>query len=79
MAAAALGPLKVAEVGEVAESGVPWWAAPATLIAGLVPFTLLGGWGEYGDHSIVPWIVGFAGQFGAVAFVIALLRRRAHG
>jgi len=35
------------------------WTIRLTLfLAGIVPFTLLGGWGEYGDHSILPWSVG---------------------
>jgi hypothetical protein len=31
-------------------------------LAGVVPFTLLGGWGEAGDHSVLPWTAGFLCQ-----------------
>ncbi len=27
-------------------------------LAGVLSFTLLGGWSEYGDHSVLPWAVG---------------------
>ena len=40
-------------------------------LAGVVPFTLLGGWGEYGDHHVLPWSVGFLCQAGVVLAVIA--------
>ena len=36
------------------------WIITIIFAAGVVPFTLLGGWGEYGDYSIWPWSVGFA-------------------
>ena len=43
------------------------WTIRLTLfLAGIVPFTLLGGWGEYSDHSILPWSVGFLCQAGVV-------------
>jgi len=46
-----------------------------TLLAvGLIPFTLLGGWGEYGDHHILPWSVGFLTQAGFVLGYIAQRR-----
>ena len=38
------------------------WIITIIFAAGVVPFTLLGGWGEYGDYSIWPWSVGFATQ-----------------
>ena len=44
------------------------------LAAGLIPFNLLGGWGEYGDHSILPWSVGFLCQAGVVLGFIAQRR-----
>jgi hypothetical protein len=43
-------------------------------LAGVVPFTLLGGWGEYGDHHVLPWSVGFLTQAGVVLGVIAQRR-----
>ena len=42
--------------------------------AGLIPFTLLGGWGEYGDHHALPWAVGFLCQAGVVLGFIAQRR-----
>jgi hypothetical protein len=51
------------------------WTIRLTLfLAGIVPFTLLGGWGEYGDHSILPWSVGFLTQAGVVLGFIAQRR-----
>jgi len=44
------------------------------LAAGLIPFTLLGGWGEYGDHHVLPWAVGFLCQAGVVLGMIAQRR-----
>ena len=35
-------------------------------LAGVVPFTLLGGWGPAGDHSLLPWTVGLMTQAGVV-------------
>jgi hypothetical protein len=43
-------------------------------LAGVAPFTLLGGLGAYGDHSIVPWLVGFLTQAGVVLGFIAQRR-----
>jgi hypothetical protein len=51
------------------------WTLRITLfLAGIAPFTLLGGWGEYGDHSILPWAVGFLTQAGVVLGFIAQRR-----
>jgi hypothetical protein len=47
----------------------------ATLtIVGLIPFTLLGGWGPAGDTSFWPWIAGFGAQAAAVAAASLRLR-----
>lgn len=47
----------------------------ATLtIAGLIPFTLAGGWGPAGDTSLWPWAVGFSAQAAAVAAAALRLR-----
>lgn len=43
-------------------------------LAGVVPFSLLGGWGEYGDHSALPWLAGFGSQAGVVLGFIAQRR-----
>jgi hypothetical protein len=43
-------------------------------LAGVVPFTLAGGWGSAGDHSILPWSVGFLTQAGVVFGYIAQRR-----
>ena len=43
-------------------------------LAGIVPFTLLGGWGEYGDNSLLPWSVGFLTQAGVVLGYVAQRR-----
>jgi hypothetical protein len=40
------------------------------LASGLIPFTLLGGWGPIGDHSLLPRTVGFGTQAGFVLGVI---------
>jgi hypothetical protein len=45
------------------------------LLAGVVPFTLLGGWGPAGDHSLLPWAVGFGTQAGVVLGMIGYRRR----
>ncbi len=42
--------------------------------SGIIPFTLLGGWGPAGDHSVVPWAVGFGCQAGIVLGLIAQRR-----
>ncbi len=48
------------------------WIILITLfLAGVVPFTMLGGWGPVGDHSVVPWAVGFLTQAGVVLGYIA--------
>ena len=41
---------------------------------GIIPFSLFGGWGAYGDHSILPWAVGFLTQAGFVLGYIAQRR-----
>jgi len=41
---------------------------------GIIPFSLLGGWGAYGDHSILPWAVGFLTHAGFVLGYIAQRR-----
>jgi hypothetical protein len=46
----------------------------ALFLAGVVAFALLGGWGEHGDHSILPWSVGFLTQAGVVLGFIAQRR-----
>jgi len=52
------------------------WLIRITLfLAGVVPFTLLGGWGPAGDHSFLPWSVGFLTQTGVVLGFIAQRRR----
>jgi hypothetical protein len=43
-------------------------------LAGIVPFTLLGGWGPAGDHSLLPWSAGFLTQAGFVLGFIAQRR-----
>ena len=51
------------------------WSIIITLfLAGVVPFTLLGGWGPIGDHSVRPWVVGFGTQAGVVLGFIAQRR-----
>jgi hypothetical protein len=47
----------------------------ALFLAGIIPFTLVGGWGEYGDHSVWPWAVGFGSQAGVVLGYIAQRRK----
>lgn len=37
------------------------------MVVGLVPFTLLGGWGPAGDESVWPWLIGFGTQAAFVA------------
>ena len=50
------------------------WIFRITLfIAGVVPFTLLGGWGDAGDHSVLPWSVGFLTQ---ASFVLGFVAQR---
>jgi len=46
------------------------------LASGLIPFTLAGGWGPIGDHSFLPWTVGFGTQAGFVIGVIGYRRGR---
>ena len=43
-------------------------------LAGIVPFTLHGDWGAYGDHHVLPWAVGFLTQAGVVLGYIAQRR-----
>jgi hypothetical protein len=51
------------------------WIIRVSLFAsGIVPFTLLGGWGPAGDHSILPWSAGFLTQAGVVIGMIAQRR-----
>ncbi len=53
------------------------WTIRITLfLAGVVPFTLLGGWGDYGDHSIWPWVAGFGCQAAYVWSCCRSLKRR---
>ncbi len=48
------------------------WALRLTLFAtGIMPFTLLGAWGPAGDHSVMPWAVGFGTQAGVVLGFVA--------
>ena len=42
-------------------------------LAGVIPFTLLGGWGDAGDHSILLWSVGFLTQAG---FMLGFIGQR---
>ena len=51
-----------------------WIITISLFLSGVVPFTLLGGWGEYGDHHIRPWSVGFLTQAGVVLGFIAQRR-----
>ena len=52
------------------------WIFRITLfLAGVIAFTLLGGWGDYGDHSILPWTAGFLTQAGVVLGVIGYRQR----
>jgi hypothetical protein len=39
-----------------------WIIRIRLFLAGIIPFTLVGGWSEYGDHSIWPWVAGFGSQ-----------------
>ena len=50
------------------------WIITIIFAAGVVPFTLLGGWGEYGDHHVLPWTAGFLTQAGVVLGFIAQRR-----
>ena len=51
------------------------WIVRLSLFAsGVVPFTLLGGWGPAGDHQILPWTLGFGTQAGVVLGFIAQRR-----
>ncbi len=51
-----------------------WTITIALFLAGIVPFTLAGGWGSYGDHSALPWLAGFGTQAGVVLGFIAQRR-----
>ena len=42
-------------------------------LVGFVPCALLGGWGEYGDTHVLPWLVGFGAQ---AAVVLGFTARR---
>ena len=54
---------------------MPGWAVSCILFAlGVIPFTLLGGWGEAGDTSIWPWTAGFGTQAGFVLGYVVTMR-----
>ncbi len=51
-----------------------WIIRIALFCTGIVPFTLLGGWGPGGDHSVLPWTAGFGTEAGVVLGYIAQRR-----
>ena len=68
-----LGQLRPAE----GSKSVPSWAPLLTFAAAIGAFYLAGGFGELSHPSVWPWLVGLAAQFGMVALIIIIHRRRA--